>query len=85
MSANKRIHSVQSRANKVLFLKLMAPPLKNVLLERCIQLIIGGLKILKLIWVNKIAVIGCTCLFVYESARSYGGPMNAAHGKQLLS
>ena len=58
----------------------MAPPLKNVLLERCIQLMIGGLKNFNLAWVNKIAVIGCTWLFVYETARTYEGGVNAAPG-----
>ena len=78
VSANKHIHSLQTRANIVLFLNLMAPPIKNVLIERCIQLMIGDLKNVNLAWVNNITVIGCTWLFVYEIARSYEGRMNAA-------
>ena len=34
----------------------------------------------ELAWVNKIAVIGCTWLIVYESALIYEGRMNAAPG-----
>ena len=56
----------------------MAPPLKNVLRERCIQLMFGGLKTVNLAWVKKFAVIGCSRIFVYESARSYQVRMNAA-------
>ena len=56
----------------------MAVPLKNVLLEPCIQLMTCGLKTVNLAWLNKIAVIACTWLFVYESASSYEGRMNAA-------
>ena len=39
---------------------------------------IGGLKTVSLAWVNKIAVIGYTWLFVYETALIYEGRMNAA-------
>ena len=78
VSANKHIHSVQSRANLVLFSKVHGTTLKNVLLERSIQLIIGCLKTVNLTWVNKIAVIECTRLFAYERVRSYEGQMNAA-------
>ena len=39
---------------------------------------IGGLKTVNLAWVNEIAVIGCTRFFVYESALTYEGRMNAA-------
>ena len=39
---------------------------------------IGGLKTVNLAWVNKIAVIGCTWLFVYESALTYETRMGAA-------
>ena len=41
---------------------------------------IGGLKTVHLAWVNKIAAIGCTWLFVYESSITYEGRMNAATG-----
>ena len=68
MSANKHLQSVQFRASKALFLKLMRAVLKHVPLERFIQLMIGGLKTVNLAWVNKTAVIGYTRLFVYESA-----------------
>ena len=39
---------------------------------------IDGFKTVSLAWVNKIAMIGYTWLFVYESARRYKGRMNAA-------
>ena len=39
---------------------------------------IGGFKTVNLSWVNKIAMIGYTWVFVYESARSYEGRMDAA-------
>ena len=42
---------------------------------------IVGLKTVRLAWVNKIAVIGCTWLFVYKSALTYEGRMNAAPGQ----
>ena len=77
-SANKHLQSMQLRASKALFLKLMRVVLKHVPLERWIQHMIGGLKTVNLAWVNKIAVIGCTWLFVYESALTYEGRMNAA-------
>ena len=57
--------------------------LKNVPLERWIQHKIGGLKTVSLAWVNKIAVVGCTWLFVYESALTYEEPLNAALGQFL--
>ena len=38
----------------------------------------GGLKTVNLAWVNKIAVIDCTWLFVYESALTYEVGRNAA-------
>ena len=54
--------------------------LKHVPLERWVLLMIGGFKTVTLAWVNEIAVIGCTLLFVDESARSYEGRLNAAPG-----
>ena len=62
------------------FLKLMRAVLKHVPLERWIQLMMDGFKTVNLAWVNKIARIGYTWLFVYESARMYEGQMNAAPG-----
>ena len=62
------------------YLKLMRVVLKYVPLERWIQLMIGGFKTVNLAWVNKIAVIGYTWLFVYESAGRYERRMNAALG-----
>ena len=44
---------------------------------------IGGLKTVILAWVNKIAVIGGTWLFVYESALTYEGRMNAVPSRQI--
>ena len=85
VSTIKHIHSVLLRENLVLFLKLTAPPLKNLLLERCSQHMIGGLKTVNLTWVNKIAVIGGTWIFVYESARSYERRLNAAPNSVSLS
>ena len=41
----------------------------------------GGLKTGNLAWVNKVAVIGFTWLFVYERAHSYEGRMNGALDK----
>ena len=38
---------------------------------------IGGFKTENLSWINKIAVIGFTWLFVYESAHSYEEGMHA--------
>ena len=55
------------------FLKLMRAILKYVPLERWI----GGFETVNLAWVNKIALIGYTWLFVYQIARSYEGRMNA--------
>ena len=78
VSTNKHLQSVQLQASKALFLKLMRAVLKHVPLEGWIQLMIGGLKTGKLAWVNKIALIGCTWLLVYESAPTYEGRMNAA-------
>ena len=46
-------------------------------LERWIQLTIGGFKTVNLAWWNKIAMIGYTGLYVYESDRRYEGRMNA--------
>ena len=80
MSANKHLQVIQLRAGKTLFLKLMRVVLKHVPLEHWIQQMIGGLKTVSLAWVNKIAVSGCTWLFVYESALTYEGRMNAASG-----
>ena len=81
VSAIKHLQSVQMRAGKALFLKLMWAVLKHVPLERWIQHVIGGLKTVNLAWVNKFAVIGCTWLSVYESALTYKGRMNAAPGQ----
>ena len=39
---------------------------------------IGGFKTVCLACVNKVAMIGYTWLFVYESLRRYEGRMNAA-------
>ena len=61
----------------------MRAVLKHVPLERWIQLI-GGLKTVNLAWVNKIAIIAYTWLFVYESARRYEGRMNAAPNLVLI-
>ena len=77
-SANKHLCSMQLYVNIVHFLKLMRVVLKHVPLERWIQLMIGGFKTVNLAWVNKIAMIGYTWLFVYESLRRYEGRMNAA-------
>ena len=77
-SPNKHLQCVQLRASKALFPKLMRAVLKHVPLESWIQLMIGGLKTVNLAWVNKIAVIGCTWLFVYESSVTYEGRMNVA-------
>ena len=44
---------------------------KNVPLERWIQLMTGGFTTVNLSWVNKIAVIGYTRLYVYQIAHSY--------------
>ena len=59
-------------------------PLKHVPHERWVQPMIGGFKIVKLAWVNKIAMIRYTWLFVYESARRYEGRMNAAPSHPAL-
>ena len=40
--------------------------IKNVPLERWIQLMIGSFKTVNLAWMNKISVISYTLLFVYE-------------------
>ena len=69
---------MQLYVNIVHFLKLMRVVLKHVPLERWIQLMIGGLKTVNLAWVNKVAGIGCTWLFVYESSVTYEGRMNVA-------
>ena len=84
MSANKHLQSVQLRASKALFLKLMRAVLKHVPLERWSQLMNGGLKTVNLARVNKIAVIGCTWLFVYESPLTYEGRMNAVPSLDAL-
>ena len=73
VSANKHLQNMQLRECMVLFLKLMRVVLKHVPLVRWIQHMIGGLKTLSLAWVFKIALIGCTWLFVYESALTYEG------------
>ena len=67
VSANTYLRSMQSHVNIVHFLKLV----KNIPLERWIQLVIGGFKTVSLAWVNKIAVTGYAWLFIYESAHSY--------------
>ena len=51
----------------------MRAVMKHVPLERCIQLMIGGFKTVNLARVNKTVLIGYTCLFVYQRARSYEG------------
>ena len=56
----------------------MRTVLKHVPLDRRIQLMIGGIKTVNLEWVNKVAIIGYTWIFVYESLRRYEGRMNAA-------
>ena len=62
----------------------MRAAFKRVPLERWVQLMIGGFKTVNLAWINEIAVIGCTWLFVYESARNFEERMNAALGHVLL-
>ena len=84
-SAKKKLCSKQLYVNKVHFLKLMRAVPKDVSLERWIQLMFGGFKTVNLAWVNKIAKIGYTCLFVYESARRYEGRMNAAPSHLTLN
>ena len=49
---------------------------KNVPLERWIQLMIGAFKIVKLAGVKKIAMIGYSWLFVYQKAYSYEEQMH---------
>ena len=66
VSVNTHLRSMQSHVNIVHFLNLV----KNVSLERWIQLFIGGFKTVSLAWVNKFAT-GYTWLFVYESAHGY--------------
>ena len=46
---------------------------------------IGCFKTVSFAWVNKIAVIGFTWLFVYQKARSHEGRMNAGPGAQYLN
>ena len=77
-SANKKLRSLQFYENIVHFLKLMRVVIKHVSLERWIQLMVGGFKTVSLAWVNKVAIICCTWLFVYESLRRYERRMNAA-------
>ena len=79
-SANKHLCSMQLCVNIVHFLKLMRVVLKQVPLERWILLMIGGFKPVSLVWVNKVAMIGYTWLFVYDSLRRYEGRINAAPG-----
>jgi len=55
---------------------------KNIPLERWIQLMFGGFKNVNLAWVNKIAVIGYTWLFVYQNAHSYEERMHVSTGRQ---
>ena len=78
VSAIKHLQSMQLQASKALFLKLMRVVLKHVPLECWIQHMTGGFKTVSLAWVFKIAVIGCKWLFVYKSALTYEGRMNAA-------
>ena len=85
MSANKHLQSMLLRASKALFLKLMRVVLQHVPLERWIQHMIGDLKTGNLSGVNKISVIGCTWLFVCESALTYEGQMNGAPGLVALA
>ena len=70
-SANKPLCSLQLYVQIVNFLKFMRGVLKHVPLERWIQHMIDGFKTVSLAWVNKIAMIGYTWLFVYESAVRY--------------
>ena len=78
VSAHMHLQSMQLRASKALFVKLMRVVLKHVPRERWIRYMTGGFKTVNLSWVNKIAVIVGTWLFVYESAPTYEGRMNAA-------
>ena len=69
-SVNKHLRSMQLYVNIEHFLKLKQVVLKHVPLERWIQLMIGGFKIVNLAWVKNV-VIGYTWIFVYESAGRY--------------
>ena len=75
---------MQLYVNIVHFLNIMRVVLKHVPLERWIQLISGRFKTVNLAWVNKIALIGYTWLFVYESPRRYEGRMNTAQCFQTI-
>ena len=62
---------MKSHVNVVNFLKLIMDTLRNVPLERRVQLMFGGFKTVKSVWMNKNALVGYAWLFVYESAHSY--------------
>ena len=69
---------MQLHVNIVHFLKRMGDThKKNIPPESWIQLMTGGFKTVSLAWVNKIAGIGYTRSFVYESAQSYEEEIHA--------
>ena len=80
-SVNKHLCSMQLYVNIVHFLKLMQVVLKLVPLERWIQHMIGGFKTINLAWVNKVAMNGYTCFFVYENLRRCGDESRVTVGK----
>ena len=64
--SQKKISAVYSCMKiKYIFQASKGAVVTNVSLERWIQHISGGFKTVNLSWVNKIAVIGYTWLFVY--------------------